>query len=93
MRGTQHPQSDFSCQLRVESRLCGGRRGPGPHRGMDTHVKEGQLYVQHQKFGKVRGWESVCLLVALVENETDEDAVTATHTRALSGTFKECFRA
>lgn len=21
--------------------------------GMDTHVKEGQLYVQHQKFGKV----------------------------------------
>lgn len=26
---------------------------PGAFGGMDTHVKEGQLYVQHQKFGKV----------------------------------------
>ena len=24
---------------------------------MDTHVKEGQLYVQHQKFGKVSPWK------------------------------------
>lgn len=36
--------------------------------GMDTHVKEGQLYVQHQKFGKVSPLKkNVAKVVALTE--------------------------
>lgn len=44
----------FFCQVQVQFHLCGGRRALAFLGGMDTHVKEGQLYVQHQKFGKVR---------------------------------------
>lgn len=56
-------------QVQVEVRLRGGKVVPGALEGMDAHVKEGQLYVQHQKFGKVSsgkklffGWQKSELL-------------------------------
>lgn len=33
---------------------------------MDTHIKEGQLYVQHQKFGKVSPLFFFCFFVCFV---------------------------
>lgn len=64
--GTTATFSLFFCQIlkrtssfwkkSVPGPVVRGRRGGGGGgggEGMDVHVKEGQLYVQHQKFGKV----------------------------------------
>lgn len=43
----------FLRQVQIKSPSFDREGGPGVFGGMDTHIKEGQLYVQHQKFGKV----------------------------------------
>ena len=40
--------------------------------GMDTHIKEGQLYVQHQKFGKVSARKTVILSACCGVDRNDE---------------------
>lgn len=54
LRGKETSKKWFSSsQVQLKSRLFRGRVALESLGGMDTHVKEGQLYVQHQKFGKV----------------------------------------
>lgn len=42
---------------------------------MDTHVKEGQLYVQHQKFGKVSLRKKSVVFVGVALTEMKKDAL------------------